>query len=209
VTLVVAETFTSLLSRYTQDSALTEKLYSELVKFYSERSRHYHNLSHLNALLQQILPLADQFRDLDTVLFALYYHDAVYRVLRKDNEERSARLAQKRLTMLNLHSIRIETCKQHILATKAHELSNDTDTNLFADADLSILGQDSRTYKAYVEGVRKEYSIYPNIIYKPGRKKVLEHFLQMERIYKTEPFFVKFESQARLNLKKELEKLRT
>lgn len=206
---MVAETFTSLASKYTQDSALTEKLYSELVKSYSESSRHYHNLSHLDSLLQQILPLADQLRDLDTVLFALYYHDAVYRVLRKDNEERSARLAQKRLNILNLDSNRIETCQRHILATKTHSLSNDSDTNFFVDADLSILGQDSLTYKGYSEGVRKEYSIYPDIIYKPGRKKVLEHFLQMEKIYKTEPFFAKFESQARINIKIELEELLT
>jgi len=206
---VVAETFMSLVSRYTQDRALTEKLYLELVKSYSENGRHYHNLSHLNSLLQQILPLADQLKDLDTVLFALYYHDAVYRVLRNDNEERSARLAQKRLTILNIHSNRIEICKQHILATKAHGMSNNSDTNYFVDADVSILGQDSVTYKGYSEGVRKEYSIYPDIIYKPGRKKVLEHFLQMEKIYKTEPFFAKFESQARINLKRELEELRT
>ena len=178
---MVAETFTSLVSKYTQDRALTEKLYSELVKSYSERGRHYHNLSHLESLLQQILPISDQLRDLDTVLFALYYHDAVYRVLRKDNEERSARLAQKRLTILNLDSYRIESCKQHILATKVHGLSNDSDTNFFVDADLSILGQDSLTYKGYAEGVRKEYSIYPDIIYKPGRKKVLEHFLRWKK----------------------------
>ena len=204
---MVVETFTSLVSRYTQDRALSEKLYSELVQFYSARGRHYHNLSHLNSLLQQILPIADLLRDLDTVLFALYYHDAVYRVLRKDNEERSARLAQKRLTILNLDSNKIETCKQHILATKTHGLSNDSDTNFFVDADLSILGQDPLTYKRYAEGVRKEHTVYPDIIYKPGRKKVLEHFLQMKKIYKTEPFFAKFESQARINLERELKEL--
>jgi predicted metal-dependent HD superfamily phosphohydrolase len=195
------------MSRYTQDRAVSKKFYSELVKSYSERGRHYHNLNHLESLLQQILPIADQLRDLDTVLFALYYHDVVYHVLRKDNEERSARLAQKRLTILNFDSNRIEICKQHILATKTHGLSNDSDTNFFVDADLSILGQDSLTYKRYAEGVRKEYSIYPDIIYKPGRKKVLTHFLQMEKIFKTESFFARFESQARINLKTELEAL--
>ena len=197
------------MSRYTQDRAVSKKFYSELVTSYSEKGRHYHNLNHLESLLQQILPIADQLRDLDTVLFALYYHDAVYHVLRKDNEERSARLAQKRLTILNFDSNRIEICKQHILATKTHGLSNDSDTNFFVDADLSILGQDSLTYKRYAEGVRKEYSIYPDIIYKPGRKKVLTHFLEMEKIFKTEPFFARFESQARINLKTELEALLT
>lgn len=206
---MVAETFTSLVLRYTENISLAEKLYAELVKYYSEKGRHYHNLDHLNSLLLQILPLTDHLKDLDSVLFALYYHDAVYRVLRKDNEERSAILAHKRLSTLNLQRDRIETCKKHILATKIHEFSDNTDTNFFTDADLSILGQNWLTYKAYAEAVRKEYAIYPDLIYKPGRKKVLEHFLQMAKIFKTETFFAKFEQQARLNLKRELQELAT
>lgn len=142
------------------------------------------------------------------VLFAVYYHDAVYRVLRKDNEEKSAELANKRLNTLNVKPKRIELCIKHILATKIHELGDDSDTNYFTDADLSILGQDWPTYKIYVEGIRKEYWIYPDMVYKPGRKKVIEHFLQMGNIYKTEPFSAKFEHQARLNMKWELEELK-
>jgi predicted metal-dependent HD superfamily phosphohydrolase len=49
--------------------------------------------------------------------------------------------------------------------------------------------------------------VYPDVIYKPGRKKVLAHFLQMERIYKTGIFFTMFEKQARQNLQDELAEL--
>ncbi len=206
---MVAETFTSLASRYTESIPLAEKLYTELVKHYSEKGRFYHNLAHLNSLLQQILPIADLIKDLDMVLFALYYHDVVYRVLRKDNEEKSSLFAAKRLNTLNIKTNRIELCNKHILATKAHQVSDDSDTNFFTDADLAVLGQDWSAYKIYTEGVRKEYWIYPDIIYKPGRKKVVEHFLRMEKIYKTEPFSAKFENQARLNLKRELEEGQT
>ena len=204
---MVAETFTSLASRYTESIPLVEKLYTELVKHYSEKGRFYHNLDHLNFLLQQILPLADLIKDLDMVLFAVYYHDVVYSVLRKDNEEKSTLFAEKRLNTLNVKTNRIERCNKHILATKAHQVSDDSDTNFFTDADLAVLGQDWSAYKIYTEGVRKEYWIYPDIIYKPGRRKVVEHFLRMDKIYKTEPFFVKFENRARLNLKRELEEL--
>ena len=204
---MVAETFKSLVGRYTENIPLAEKLYTELVKHYSEKGRYYHNLDHLNSLLQQILPLADLIKDLDIVLFAVYYHDAVYRVLRKDNEEKSAELVNKRLNTLNVKPDRIDLCRKHILATKAHELKDDSDTNFFTDADLSILGQDWSMYKSYAEGVRKEYWIYPDIVYKPGRRKVVEHFLKMGKIYKTEPFSAKFEYQARINLNRELEEL--
>jgi len=206
---VVSETFKSLTSRYTESIPLVEKLYTELVKHYSEKGRFYHNLNHLNSLLQQILPLADLIKDLDMVLFAVYYHDVVYSVLRKDNEEKSALFADKRLNALNVKVNRIALCNKHILASKAHRVSDDSDTNFFTDADLAVLGQDWSAYKIYTEGVRKEYWIYPDIIYKPGRKKVVEHFLRMGKIYKTEPFYAKFENQARLNLKRELEELAT
>jgi len=52
--------------------------------------------------------------------------------------------------------------------------------------------------------IRKEYKVYPDIIYKPGRRKVVQHFLAMERIYKTDYFFVRLEQQAKENLTKEL-----
>jgi predicted metal-dependent HD superfamily phosphohydrolase len=50
-------------------------------------------------------------------------------------------------------------------------------------------------------------TIFPDFVYKPGRKKVLLHFLAMERIFKTDYFFHKFELLAKQNLQKELEML--
>jgi predicted metal-dependent HD superfamily phosphohydrolase len=145
--------------------------------------------------------------DPDAVLFALYYHDAVYNVLQKDNEEKSAQLAEKRLKALQVPDVKIETCRRHILATKVHSFSEHPDTNFFTDADLSILGQPWAVYERYTRQVRKEYAIYPDLLYKPGRRKVLEHFLQMPKIFKTEAFLIKFEQQARLNLTRELSAL--
>jgi predicted metal-dependent HD superfamily phosphohydrolase len=101
----------------------------------------------------------------------------------------------------------IENCKSQILATKKHQDSSDIDTNFFIDADLSILGQDTETYKIYFQNVRKEYSIYPDLIYNPGRKKVLKHFLELKRIFKTEYFYAKYENQAKQNLQTELEQI--
>lgn len=42
-------------------------------------------------------------------------------------------------------------------------------------------------------------------MYNRGRKKALKHFLEMDRIFKTDYFFQKYENQARINLQKELE----
>jgi predicted metal-dependent HD superfamily phosphohydrolase len=106
------------------DSHHAAKLWEELVNAYSKSSRHYHTLEHLDYLLSQISHVKHQIQDFDAVLFALYYHDVVYNVLNKDNEEKSAALATTRLDVLNVPKARIESCRQHIVATKATGLGD-------------------------------------------------------------------------------------
>ena len=77
----------------------------------------------------------------------------------------------------------------------------------FTDADLAILGSDYDKYIHYVKSIRKEYKFYPDFVYNPGRKKVLEHFIQMTRIYKTDFFFSRYEEQARKNMNDEIRQL--
>jgi predicted metal-dependent HD superfamily phosphohydrolase len=197
-------TFKSLVNQYTESPKLVEDLWREVVENYSDRNRYYHNLDHLTQLLQQLLRFKTKVDNWDAILFATYYHDIIYDVLRNDNEENSAAYASERLTKLKIPTPLIEFCSQHILATKSHSSSDSTDTNLFMDADLSILGSDWKTYDNYCQQIRREYTIYPDILYKPGRKKVLQHFLAMARIFKTEPFHSQFEERARQNIGKEL-----
>jgi predicted metal-dependent HD superfamily phosphohydrolase len=63
--------------------------------------------------------------------------------------ERSAELAVKRLSITKFPVVRIDSCKEQILATKSHLFSNNDDTNLLTDADLSVLGQPSDVYEQY------------------------------------------------------------
>ncbi|MFC4740097.1 hypothetical protein ACFO3U_08825 [Flavobacterium ponti] len=42
------------------------------------------------------------------------------------------------------------------------------------------------------------------MLYNPGRKKALEHFLANEFIYQTEAFRKQYETQARTNIQKEI-----
>ena len=197
--------FTDLASKYTSDEGLTHSLWLEVYHFYTSRKRYYHNLTHLEKLFGALLEVKGQVEDWDSVLFALFYHDIIYNPLRKDNEEKSALRAQERLQQLHVPPEKIARCAAHIRATQGHQVSTDADTNLFTDADLSILGQDWDTYSTYIAQIRKEYAIYPDLLYRPGRQKVLRHFLAMDRIYKTDFFFERYEEQARENMRRELE----
>jgi predicted metal-dependent HD superfamily phosphohydrolase len=201
------DVFIQLAKKYCDDIAVVDECWCEIEINYTKKKRHYHTLSHIENLWKQLEIVKENIEDWDTVLFTLFYHDVIYNALKKDNEEQSALLAEKRMIQLGISATSIDKCKKQIIATKQHLKNTDSDTNYFIDADLSILGTNWEIYFKYLNDVRKEYSIYPNLIYKPGRKKVLEHFLGMERIYKTDYFFNNFEGQAKLNMQKEIDLL--
>jgi predicted metal-dependent HD superfamily phosphohydrolase len=205
--MTLKEIYIQLLKNYTDNNSLAEELWKEIEKSYSSKKRYYHTLQHLDNLLIQLNELKDSIQDWEVTLFTLFYHDVVYNSLKSDNEEKSAELAEKRMSQLLISGDKIELCKQQILATKSHQKSLNSDTNYFTDADLSVLGQPWESYSVYYKNVRREYSIYPDFIYNPGRKKVLNHFLAMDNIFKTTFFQDKFEIQAKLNLEKEIKLL--
>lgn len=201
---MLRKTFVALANGYSNDLVLIDQLWQEIEQCYSGGKRHYHNLQHLSHLLSQITEVKAQFFQWDVVLLSLYYHDIVYSATKSDNETNSAKLAVKRMSELGVPIELIESCEAQILATKSHEISVNSDTNFFTDADLAILGASWEDYVAYYQSVRKEYAIYPDFMYRPGRKKVLEYFLKMPKIYKTDYFYQKLEERARENIAREI-----
>lgn len=199
--------FYDLFGKITDNETLIDEYWKELVTFYSNRKRIYHNLEHLENLFKELEPLRSEITDWEVVSLSVFYHDIIYNVRKQDNEEQSAALAVERLTTLGYDSEKIDRCKTQITATKSHEITTDEDANLFTDADLSILGKDWKTYETYLKAIRKEYKIYPNPLYKPARKKVLQHFLEMPRLFKTDYFKNLYEEQARKNISDELKSL--
>lgn len=183
------------------------ELWEEIEKAYKGKKRFYHNLHHLQYMVSKAFEFKYQIQDFEVFLFSIFYHDIVYKATSKTNEEDSARLAQKRLTKLNLEPERIKHCVQQILATKTHSLTKDADTQLLLDIDMGVLGEDPDIYRNYKIGVRKEYSIFPDFLYRKGRKKVLEAFLASKSLYQTEHFKTKYEAQARSNILAELKSL--
>lgn len=201
------EVFRILFCNYSQSTKMKHQFWNELEANYTDKGRYYHNLHHLENIYQELLPIKKQVHNWDIVLFTLFYHDSIYNSQRQDNEEKSAVLAEERMKTLDVPRDLIDLCSYQIRATKSHVKSDNQDTNYFTDADLSILGKTWDEYSIYTQNVRKEYAIYPDLIYKKGRKKVLKHFLEMERIYKTDYFYQKYEEKAKLNMQRELELL--
>jgi predicted metal-dependent HD superfamily phosphohydrolase len=203
------ETYISLLTSYTNDTLLIHKCWDEIEINYTATTRYYHTLEHLNNLVSQLTEVKNNITNWDAILFSLYYHDIIYNSQQKDNEEKSAEFAKMHMLQLQVPIEIIEYCITVILATKSHTTSIDNSTNYFLDADLSILGLSWHLYQAYFKNIRSEYAIYPDDMYTEGRKKVLQFFLKMERIYKTDYFYNKFEITAKKNLQNEFKLLNT
>lgn len=201
---MLQEMFHTLLRTTSDDETLYKTLWQELASAYNQPSRYYHTLTHLETLVKELATCKVFIKDYDTVLYAVFYHDVVYDVLLGDNEERSAAVAINSLTLLGADPLQINKCAQQILATKKHDLDPDNDTNLFTDADLAILGTDRDAYDQYREQIRQEYGVYKDEIYFPGRLNVLQHFLNMDHIYKTHFFRDRYEEQARTNILREM-----
>ena len=177
-------------------------LWFDLHDVYSTKSRYYHNLNHL----KEMIVLYDEYNlELEfpnEVLFSIFYHDYVYKVTRKDNELKSAEYALSILPSIT--TLNKQLVFDMICATKNHQHNKIEDINWLIDFDLKILSKNWEDYKMYCSQIRKEYKIYPNILYKPGRKKALQHFLENQSIYQTETFKTKYEDKARKNIQQEI-----
>lgn len=171
---------------------------------YSKKSRHYHGWKHIEAMVASWIKYQSELENPIEVLLAIYYHDIIYSSTRKDNELRSAELAQKELA--KTAKIDLKILYNLIMRTKNHDATTN-DEKWLVDFDLKILGSTWENYAIYCKQIRKEYRIYPNFIYNPGRKKALDHFLEKEFIYQTEKFRKLYEKQARENLKREIDLL--
>ena len=200
----LAQTFFALAGQYTSNKQQATECWAEIQKLHSQSHRHYHTLAHLEQILIALQPVWKELQNEDAVLFALFYHDSIYNPQSAQNEEDSADLARRRMLEIGVPAETIRKCNEIILATKSHQNTGDRDTDLFTDADLSILGVPLEIYMNYAKAVRSEYSIYDDAAYAAGRAKVLTHFLAMDCIFKTDYFFEQRELPARRNLEWEI-----
>ncbi|GJL94525.1 MAG: metal-dependent hydrolase [Hyphococcus sp.] len=176
---------------------------------YAEPGRYYHNWQHIEQLLASFEEVSERVHRPEGVLFAIYYHDAIYDVASKTNEEDSAELFKNEWNS-SIDSDDLEFSHSLILATKKHRIDealtaqDKVDCAYFLDLDMSVLGMGESEYFNYAKNIRKEYSVFSDEMYNLGRAKLLTDFLAQERIYLTDYFHRLYEINARENIQKEI-----
>ncbi len=199
----------NILSLYSSDQSFIEHSWSTITRLYSSKSRHYHSLSHI----AHILSLAEKFRSTinhyEDFVLSIVYHDVIYKVLRKDNELKSAEFMKHDLEQFRVRPQTIDRCYRQIVQTQKHQLTEESelDDALFLDMDLEVLSWDWDNYLRYTEQIRKEYWMYPQTMYNRGRKMAMQGFMNRPAIYFTEYFRTNHETRARENIQRELDML--
>ncbi|MER9074668.1 hypothetical protein NKH80_17925 [Mesorhizobium sp. M0904] len=191
---------------------IDETLKRELSALYEAQDRHYHDLGHIEAMLALANDYKALLHDPEAVEAAIWFHDAIYDSRAKDNEARSAALAEEKLAG-RADAQRIGRIAAMITATASHELPPLGDQHavrdaaLFLDMDLAILGAAPDVFDAYEQAVRREYQWVDEPMWRAGRAAVLKGFRARPHIFHSEEFRRRFETRAKQNIARSLRAL--
>ncbi|MFD4828714.1 hypothetical protein ACFWPV_02495 [Streptomyces uncialis] len=183
---------------------------AELLRRWTEPQRKYHTVTHLTAVLDQVDTLAPHADSPALVRLAAWFHDAVYRPDRSENEERSARLAERALSELGLTATAVQEVARLVRLTTHHDARpGDPNGAVLCDADLAVLAGTPEEYARYAEAVREEYRFVPDDAFRTGRAAVLRHLLELPELFRTPYATRTWEPAARRNMTAELTRLTT
>ncbi|MGH3331622.1 MAG: HD domain-containing protein [Nocardioidaceae bacterium] len=186
------------------------EIYDRLVAAYGEPHRGYHNLQHLQEVLEHVDAILGaghasdiQGVDRDVVVLAAWFHDAVYEG--SEDEERSAVLAERELATVDVPPLLVEEVARLVRLTAGHRPApDDRAGQVLCDADLAILAADEDRYAEYTEGVRREYAHVPDAEFRAGRAGVLRDLMESTPLFSSRYGQEHWEERARSNVEREL-----
>lgn len=207
---LVAE-WDQLASRVGLDAAHTPqwgRLGAELIARWNETHRSYHDERHLEDVLLALDHLAIKGERVNAeTLLAAWFHDAVYRGEPGEDERASSHLAVMTLAEFGLHPALVQQVGELIVATTpAFALPEQPPRSLvhLLDADLSIFASNETRYSEYMTAVRDEYAHVPLEEFRTGRAGILNTYLELPTIYRSEHGRDLWEARARFNLEQEI-----
>jgi len=178
-----------------------------LIIAYQNADRHYHNLRHIADCLRELDTVRSLCQHPHAIEAAIWYHDIVYDPARPDNEQRSAEVATQDLRAAGVSPSVVDEICRLILATKHDAPPTDQDAQVLADIDLSILGKPWPIFKAYEHAISQEYKYLPDAAFRQGRADFLRRFLQRPSLFFTQAMQGRYESAARENIRRSIERL--
>jgi predicted metal-dependent HD superfamily phosphohydrolase len=184
-----------------------QRTFRQLYAAYTGADRFYHGIGHIAECLRELDPVRTLAASARAIELAIWFHDVIYDGRRKDNEERSAELADGQLRRLEFDRQTIDEIHRLILLTRHDRVPPDVDGKLMVDIDLSSLGRPADVFENNTRLIRKEFPHVPDADFARGRREMLGRFLARPRIYYTDVFRDRYEATARENLSRALARL--
>jgi len=147
-----------------------------ILSMWNESHRSYHNLNHLNDLINQINETKSNYsqKEYEKLMLTALFHDIIYDTKSGNNEEDSANFLME--CAIDKSNGDLLEVKQMILDTKTHNSTTPLSES-FNKFDMNIVERDFDQLLEWERGISEEYSIYTKEEYKSGRLKFLESLL--------------------------------
>ncbi len=184
-----------------------QPLANAVLAAWAEPDRRYHDLDHLRDGLAELDRAPADGADRDRVEAALWFHDAIYDPRAGDTEARSAEWARRALAELGVPSAVADDVARLVGLTRHTGPTLDPSGRLLCDIDLAILGREPEAFDGYDRGIRDEYAWVPEPDFRAARAGVLAALLARSPLYQTAHFRRRYETAARMNLDRVLERL--
>ncbi len=189
-----------------QGEADPEPIWNELINHYTQSGRHYHGVGHLlHCLDLHDLALAEM-DDPDAVEMAIWFHDVVFEARSRDNERRSAELF-RRAAADRCGSTFVEKVFRLILVTDHRAPLEGRDEEFVADIDLSSFALSWASFLRDTEALRLENREVADDRYYAAHQRFLNGLSQRRRIFHSDFFHRRCESDARRNIDRYLGQL--
>ena len=166
----------------------------EIFLMYNQSNRYYHNLDHIGEMLKFVEPYENSLsrNEFIALNLAIIFHDVVYNIHSKDNEEKSYELFLDFITNHNIIFFNphinqkdkeeiIPLVKGMIMATKDHIMTDHVLNNIIINADLDRFNRPFHIFWQHNLDILKEYNTIEWSIVKNGRIEFLIDYV--DKIY--------------------------
>jgi predicted metal-dependent HD superfamily phosphohydrolase len=203
--------FQSLWQRNLTETAIDDSMaiYQRLLAGYNEPQRHYHTLDHIEHCLGMFEDCKALVCEPDALEMAIWMHDVILVSGRRDNEALSAALYLELSRGAQRDEMR-ELVSRLIMATLHNgDALDDADSNFMVDIDLSSFGLPWDKFLRDSLNLRAENPQLRDQDYQLNQTGFQRGLLARPRFFLSDFFFARFEIQARDNLARYFEYLRT
>lgn len=201
-TFELRDRFFSLVNQFEISEQTIDQVFDTIVRRYSEPHRRYHNLTHIESMLESMNSHRLESVELE---LAIWFHDIIYDPRSATNESDSADLFAEALGSF-LEERLVEEIYALIVATKHGKATPKSKSALsLCDLDLEILAASPEAYQCYRDAIREEFIHVPDESYAKGRTKFLIKMLD-QPIFRTTAF-QSSEVRARENINAEIQYL--